>query len=630
MAIFHARLSAIGYFALLMLALKVVYILVEVTYNHTLLEFIGSYYLTESQVENIELFGRNLAAIGLVLLLLPFFVKSTFRPGWRKAASYPLVLLLIAGVYFSTYKGQEWVIEYYAEQSSPESRYDAYYLNMLRGLLARGDIVSSQLLPEQGQNNLMTFEDKLSLLAMPIALSGEKDIIATLQSSGILASARFLRDDAAHSRFAADWEAYASLHGTLLAMWESYQDVMISVETEIASSERTATHLLRTAYKAIDSGYMDYEKASNSLDLNIRQRLTEDNISQLHQGLRIYFSSAQPEKADAYRAATWTLFRGAATEDQSRRWCSNSGKSCPGSRQHVHNEAKKIYGEVFRASLNGLPPGLGRESYMKHPIMERRVVEQIIDQGFLYPAGSLIDYPTLAAAVRKTVFAQALNEWHDVWFDSSATLIPIGLTLSQFLTHDAIQSKLPSEVRGHSLTMDVQEFFTEIWAPAAESQIQTLQSKVTPDSPASFQSEPWLEVGVKSIKLTYILPLAMSLSAIFSLLNGLVVVLTVMGWGYLLVKGKQLPQAVIPAALAALLITIPFITSTSVNQEHPGIQQAITWASAQGLLSTAGVHWLIGAENVIYHTGDVVVRSYPDSLQGNLTALFGGAALVIK
>jgi hypothetical protein len=612
--------------ALSLFLLKGVYVLVEIIYNHTLLEFVGSHYLTEAQVENIEIFGRNLAATGLLVLCLPLLLALARRAGKNSIMVVLILTAMAAPLYFSAYKGQEMLIEHLASQSSVRARSDAYYLNMLRGLLARGDIVSSRYLPARSEGADLSFEDKLTLLTMPLALADERALIERLSKDGATATARFLREDALRSRFADDWEHYRTLQHTLGAMWESYKQAMTSAESALRTSNEDAAAMLLKLYKDAGRAYLEYESAGQIYNEVVNKRLSDESIRNTRQLLTDYFNAPADKRADKYlyQWATWNTYGNAVPEKEAHRWCSDNRRSCPGSLVHIRNVSRQVFLDAFKASNNGLPPGLTAEQFLRHRATTERIIVQLKERGINVPASFAKDASVLVRALRQHIADGATREWRSAWVDVGVGEVPAGLSVSLFIKHKGLLAALPEELRGKPLFLDMEGFFEKVWSPVAEKRIKEAQGRLIPESPEVFGEGHWMEVGTKSVKLMYVLPLAMTFSAVFSLLNLLSMVLVLVAWGYAATKGRALPRYVSPLVFAIVLLVLPYAASSTIDSEHAGVSMMVGYAEKEGPVVGAGIKRVVQAESLVYRMGAIAVGSLPASVQAQFVKLFGG------
>lgn len=605
--------------AVLLFLAKGIYVAIELVYNHTLIEFVGSRYLTEQQVENIELFGRNLAATGMTLLLLPLFIALIRRHlhGFR---AWTTLALLVSGTYFSVYKAQEAVIEHLAESAPAQARYDAYYLNMMRGLLARGDIVHERFLPARSESAELSYEDKLALLVLPLAVSGDSALIDQMRQEGATALSRFLREDALRSRFANDWEHYHQLQGSLVSLWGAYQQIVVAGQ-KASTTNDAATAYVR-AYRQAADRYGSYHALSATYTTQTKLRLSERNMMVLRDRLAAYFAAPAKDKNAKYVAATQDLFM--YQPENPQRWCSETPRRCPGDLAHIRKEAGAIFLAAFKRNTNGVPPGLSSDAFLRHPAVTKAVAQAVAAEGISLPASFDGTFSAFARAHQQAVKDRVQGELDRAMEPKLGQALPVGLDTRHFLQHEAVTAMLPIELRGRPLFLDLEGFFRQVWAPAAEERIAAAQAGLLPGKADIFAEGEWKTVGTKAVKMLYILPLAMGLSALMSLLNLATMLTAAAMLAYTVIRRQSPVRGMAVGATLGLLLAMPFLLPGGTNQAHAGVDLVGRYADDHSLVMGAGIDWLLQAEGLVYRLGRIAVDGLPVSGRQYLADLFGG------
>jgi hypothetical protein len=620
-----------AYGAAALFAIKGIYVCIELIYNHSLMEFVGSRYLTESQIENLELFGRNLAATGLTILLLrPISRLSSRLARNRKRLPVGAVIIALAGlIYGSTYLAQRQLVEYLASSASVEARYDAYYLNMLRGVLARGDVINRDILPERQADEGLTPEDKLTLVVAPLAVSGDKALIASMRERGFVALNRYLRDNALHTRFDSDWNDYRSAQQQIADLWSAYQKGVTRAADELDSVGPLAAESYTTAIERIDSTYESYEKQSEWFRRQVSKRMSKDAMNTFRVRLAAYFSAKQANKPKAeiqalYLRATQPLFGFAPA--RSERWCDAfyENKLCPGSLERIEREARAIFDEAFRHHTNGLPRGLTRAQFIRHPAIGRIMADMAKPAGLVLPKNYKGTFPEYLAAFREKNRISLLEHLNSSLPETVGDL-PFGLDVDAFVQHEAVRKALPDELRGYPLFLTMDDFFLKVWAPQAEKRIQDGLDGLLPGQIEKFDEGEWRENGIKAVKMLYVLPLAMSLSVVFSLLNIATMIGAVAAFTYTAIYRRAPMRGIMFVAIFALAMFLPYVVSDVTRPNHVGFEQILKHASEAGPPAAVSTQWLIQGEMTTYRLGAGIVSRMSPAAQRMLSDRFGGA-----
>ncbi|MDQ7061770.1 MAG: hypothetical protein Q9M43_11885 [Sulfurimonas sp.] len=156
-----ARIKYPLYLFLIILLVKLGYILVESYYNYYVLSVTTSASLTKETIENLNINGHRISAMGITLLLFPFLyflAKIIFK-------RFKLITTLLLSVltYFIAFSSLNMLIDKVVLENK-EKRHDAYYVNVFKyGVLNNIFIYDSFVDSKRIENNTMDANDKILL-----------------------------------------------------------------------------------------------------------------------------------------------------------------------------------------------------------------------------------------------------------------------------------------------------------------------------------------------------------------------------------------------------------------------------------------------------------------------------------
>lgn len=138
------------YFLVIIILLKIVYLLVESSYNTIVLDSGVVKDFSEEIFNNLELLGHNITSIGVTLLLMPlcyWFIQKIFNKS--ELVKFFSTIAVSSIIYVSIFFSLTYLMEYIVEQNK-DKRYSAYYLNILKNGIANNVL---------GHSSILKFED---------------------------------------------------------------------------------------------------------------------------------------------------------------------------------------------------------------------------------------------------------------------------------------------------------------------------------------------------------------------------------------------------------------------------------------------------------------------------------------
>lgn len=146
-------------FLLIIILAKVIYLLFEIDYNGSLLDIVSKPKVDKEELESLELYGHKLSSIGLTLLVIPFlyllynfFVKN-------KNLVYMLLVITSMIVYLGIYKSLTMLIDKIVEENK-DKRYYSYYATTFKYGMLNSQMGYGSFIPKERLENL-TIEDKV-------------------------------------------------------------------------------------------------------------------------------------------------------------------------------------------------------------------------------------------------------------------------------------------------------------------------------------------------------------------------------------------------------------------------------------------------------------------------------------
>jgi len=306
------------------------------------------------------------------------------------------------------------------------------------------------------------------------------------------------------------------------------------------------------------------------------------------------------------------------------RWCGDS--TCSRPVPDIKRIIRDIEHSRFQDSFHGVPPGLNEKRFFENA----RAIKAIVAMG-----GLLLDLPESESvtlirfneAYKKAVFAQVealLSQ--EIERELGWTIrLPLEMNRQEFMRTPVFKSlaakTMNLSLKGIDMDLDLDSFF-EAWATVVDDRIHNSIEKLVPSDPTSFEDPKMYPVGEAAIKLAYVIPFALFLSAIMAFLNTVTLVGSLSQGIFKRRFGSLAGVASVGAVWALLTLAFfsqsnhsvmarPIITKTtqSLNESHPLL----------GITAKA----IVSLERSVYAVGMGMKVVLPNSARTALDKHFG-------
>ena len=126
-------------YALVMILLTTAYLVIELSFNASLLDATGQATSTD-EIDRIEVYGRCISATAVILALFGSMLKKRFLLQTTTTRLVISTVLMIAIVFPTVYGGERELIEFFVRHSNGEDRRDALWMVFISKSLLNGEI----------------------------------------------------------------------------------------------------------------------------------------------------------------------------------------------------------------------------------------------------------------------------------------------------------------------------------------------------------------------------------------------------------------------------------------------------------------------------------------------------------
>jgi len=612
---------------------KVVYLLAEAYYNNLLIEFSASGAFGKLEAENIERLGHYLAATGMTLALIGIAYPMAKRAWSIKSVNdlpiFKKVLVFLATVailFFSSYHGQTALMDHLVSKATNEMRHDAYYLNMLRSLIARGDVEHSGIVPPR-KNNVLTFEDKLILAEIPLAVFDDTGLIHRMKRNATSALKGYARERAYQDKFAEHWGEYRRFQTALIPLWDNYKKAINDSAVALNKQDDEADRLHDAYKQGLKAAHKKYKQVNSAFSKGVAKRTNDYNIGVLHAYLSLYFENTSDyfNRLENYNNAMKELF-GYVVRNPEQTWCNNG---CPGDKAYLKQQATNIFIKQFKKATGGVAPGHSNfKAFKEDAGTIRSVLSKVpAKERLRFPSGApaLINQDSFIALYNYNV-AVRLKDALSSTLGSQKTSIGHGLNADTFFSDPGVlahvNTKVPAAFRDVPLMLDKDTFFNQHWSKRVDIRIDDEIAKYLPESAAIFSNDEWYERGNNAVKLMYIIPIALLFSAGLFLINAVLVAFEVIKLASR-INNKSVHRARYRFIVIMLVLLFPMILPVNLTDNREAVDAYMNKLSDERPALHYAVNWLNHAEAGVYYSGYIVTALLPDDTSEKLDNKYG-------
>lgn len=416
-------------FLILIIVLKLIYLYFESHYNGSLIDISSDPNIEKEILNNLELYGHKLSAIGLTLLFIPLFylgLKKYFNEFKTFIFLGIFSIILYSFFYVSLNKLIEKIIE-----DNKDKRYSAYYTTIFKYGMLNNKMGYNSFIPNERLENL-SIEDKVLISNMFLLTFFDSELISRIVKNGTKLTEAYI------SKYDFDNYKKSELQFNdkvkeINALYAEY----ISKNKEINEnfSKEDNAFKANTLYEQfkidLNSKYIEYYSKSNEFEKN--KNPSEQKIDKYYEELSRYFRYQNISSAkDSYRTKMINEF-GYYIEPS--RWC--DGSICP-SKISIVSVIKEENKRQWLNKIGNIEPHLNKESFFEHFETRKKVALELRKEGlnvpldFNYSKDSFIEaYKNKLQQKHQSVTVEFKNKFKKRLNKD----IVVGLNYAQFLSY---------------------------------------------------------------------------------------------------------------------------------------------------------------------------------------------------
>lgn len=566
------------YLFMAMLIAKIVYVVVESFYNNYVLEITTSATLSKDTVEQLNTTGHTISAIGVTLLLIPFFYLLVKK--YSEKIIYLSIAIASIITFILTYNILNTAIDSIVE-SNKDKRHNAYYINffkygMLNNLFTYNSFIDNQKI----QDDNLDANDRLLLVNSFLLLHADKDLIEKLKKRGKEVTAEVYISKHDDGKYAKSFEQYKKATKEIQKSWSKFNDARKELYTKIEKNEDRSK--IKQAHKdlisQVKTKYNKYKNAIKTTNQKIEDETEFGKVLGYQKQLKKYFKYQKYSKAKKqYREKVKSGF-GYFVEPY--RWLDkNNEVTVTSIRKVIREEILSI----AKKKMNGLPNGLDAKGFFNHFIVKTQVAEKLKEKGIAIPEDFDYSYNQFKKYYQIAITKET-NKAPKIFYKKLEDEIGQNDLKLDFTWEDFIQSKyIKDQIKTKLNTNNNQDVENMVKALKSKDLANFKKLVYLPKVIEKIEERRYKEVdfldggkaekdGDDAIKLLYIPPFALAISIIALLLNMVTVI------GLLLEYSNKVSKKTIlgiKVAIFTAIIMLPIVSSyNGFNNEL--ISQAAT------------------------------------------------------
>jgi len=617
------NLKAITLLSLSLIVIKVLYLFFEYHYNASLIDFSTLKDVTEDKANQIELSGDLLAGIGAAIFITSITLNKVFSIAF--SASYTkkravwlvigIMALINACVVSGVIYAKRSVVNYIVSSADAKLRHDAYYLNLMRGLISRGDLSDRRLIPVSDNKGELSLDDKLVMASFPIVLLDGTGLIDKIKQASRTAVIPQLRKISMTEHFADYWDKYLAGQEKIRDKWREYQRSIEHLRSIAISGYQASLQPYGLFYEKLSKSYIEYKRLS-SLHYETSQHFATRHTRDIMYGINQYKKTGNTSE---YLKAIKESF-GADTSYPISYWCK---VRCVYS-SDLQKPFQNALDNIFERQM-GIAPSLDSDAYLSSRLNTRNLAKLLKEKGVRIPAGYKLTFENYLILTTDHLLEPEIKKIKADYKARHHDDLLFTLTASQFLQMPAVKEasrkQLPPGVGDIRLNMSLKQFFVDVWKPYIESRIKQLVRDVLPEKVSQFNDPRWRINGDKALKLLFVIPVALVFSGFMALMNSFLLIIDILGLVLLpLFKMAKRPttSARWPSiartgavtTMMILVLTLPVYEPPTFVGQRDGVKALMQIGDRRYPSAFYAVRWLYSAERHIYKVGRTVNATF--------------------
>ena len=512
-------------FILVLILLKLTYLYFEIDYNGSLINLSTKYDIAEKELKDLEKYGHTLSSIGLTLLFLSFlyFFINIFTK--NKIIIFLFLAVTSAIIYLSIFQGLTALIEHIVKENR-DKRFSSYYATNLKYKMLNKEMGYSSFIPKDRLGNL-SLEDKVIISNLFLLLMHDETLVDRIFDKKNELTESFLLEQKNEKMESSYKEAENKFNNKVKKIneaFDKYVEETKKVNTIIKNIDVKKSDIKKDyedlKMNMFPKAYKQYTDQVNSFYKKVDLEVSPEKVNVHYNDLLKYFKNQKYSKAK--KSYDKAMIKNFGYVIDPNAWCKDG--YCPNKSKIIEVIKAEAFKKWDKESI--YPIDLTQRDFFLHKETKRKIVNEINQKfGFDLKYDFNYSFDSFEKAYLRKIEKEQKNvhnKFENALDSNFGKDIKVGLSYKEF-----IQTWKPEiineygEKYGEILfkmieNKNTEGFYSEFYEPYFN---EHHASKFIISKEDLTNNKEYEEKGDASIKSMYVIPFAISMSLIASVLN---------------------------------------------------------------------------------------------------------------
>ena len=512
-------------FILVLILLKLTYLYFEIDYNGSLINLSTKYDIAEKELKDLEKYGHTLSSIGLTLLFLSFlyFFINIFTK--NKIIIFLFLAVTSAIIYLSIFQGLTALIEHIVKENR-DKRFSSYYATNLKYKMLNKEMGYSSFIPKDRLGNL-SLEDKVIISNLFLLLMHDETLVDRIFDKKNELTESFLLEQKNEKMESSYKEAENKFNNKVKKIneaFDKYVEETKKVNTIIKNIDVKKSDIKKDyedlKMNMFPKAYKQYTDQVNSFYKKVDLEVSPEKVNVHYNDLLKYFKNQKYSKAK--KSYDKAMIKNFGYVIDPNAWCKDG--YCPNKSKIIEVIKAEAFKKWDKESI--YPIDLTQRDFFLHKETKRKIVNEINQKfGFDLKYDFNYSFDSFEKAYLRKIEKEQKNvhnKFENALDSNFGKDIKVGLSYKEF-----IQTWKPEVINeygekyGEILFKMIEDkntegFYSEFYEPYFN---EHHASKFIISKEDLTNNKEHEEKGDASIKSMYVIPFAISMSLIASVLN---------------------------------------------------------------------------------------------------------------
>ena len=512
-------------FILVLILLKLTYLYFEIDYNGSLINLSTKYDIAEKELKDLEKYGHTLTSIGLTLLIIPFLYLVITNITKYKIIIVSFLTVTSIIIYIGIFQGLTTLIDHIVKENR-DKRFSSYYATNLKYKMLNKEMGYSSFIPKDRLGNL-SLEDKVIISNLFLLLMHDETLVDRIFDKKNELTESFLLEQKNEKMESSYKEAENKFNNKVKKIneaFDKYVEETKKVNTIIKNIDVKKSDIKKDyedlKMNMFPKAYKQYTDQVNSFYKKVDLEVSPEKVNVHYNDLLKYFKNQKYSKAK--KSYDKAMIKNFGYVIDPNAWCKDG--YCPNKSKIIEVIKAEAFKKWDKESI--YPIDLTQRDFFLHKETKRKIVNEINQKfGFDLKYDFNYSFDSFEKAYLRKIEKEQKNvhnKFENALDSNFGKDIKVGLSYKEF-----IQTWKPEiineygEKYGEILFKMIEDkntegFYSEFYEPYFN---EHHASKFIISKEDLTNNKEHEEKGDASIKSMYVIPFAISMSLIASVLN---------------------------------------------------------------------------------------------------------------